>query len=126
MMSSSALPLSDGIGEAYRSPQHDCAIVKTSAPAHYNNFIRFHKQNPHVYETLRRMALKAKRSGLKKYGIKALYEVARWKLRFETNDALSDFKLNNNYPAFYARMLMENEPELNQFFETRNRRNTND
>lgn len=30
-----------------------------------------------------------------------------------------EYKLNNDYRAFYARLLMANEPELAGFFETR-------
>lgn len=30
-----------------------------------------------------------------------------------------EYRLNNVYTAFYARLLMDNEPELQGFFETR-------
>ena len=36
-----------------------------------------------------------------------------------TNDPASEFKLNNNYRSFYSRLLMEQEPELAGYFETR-------
>lgn len=81
-------------------------------------FAEFHEQNPHVYEMLRRLALDAARHG-RKLGIAMLFEVLRWQYAMNTNDQASEFKLNNNYRAFYARLLMEREPELADYFETR-------
>ena len=80
-------------------------------------FYQFHAQNPHVYERLRQLALDLKNRGRKKYGIAGLFEVLRWEHAMSTTD--EDFKLNNNYRAYYARLLMENEPELDGFFATR-------
>ncbi len=37
----------------------------------------------------------------------------------QTDDPTSEFRLNNDYRALYARQLMDNEPELDGFFETR-------
>lgn len=84
-----------------------------------DRFRRFHAQNPHVYELLRKMALALKRNN-QQMGMKGLFEVLRWNYMFTTNDP--DFKLNNNYTPFYSRLLMEQEPALKGFFETRQRR----
>lgn len=81
-------------------------------------FDAFHAANPHVYSNLRRLALDAARRG-RKMGIKALYEVLRWQYSMNTTDDVSEFKLNNNYTSFYARLLMDQEPELAGYFETR-------
>ena len=84
-------------------------------------FEAFHIENPHVYALLRELALEARKAGVRVYGISMLWEVLRWKLCVETisND---EFKLNNNYRALYARMLMRTEPMLKDFFLTRKRR----
>jgi hypothetical protein len=79
-------------------------------------FEAFHAANPHVYDHLRRLALDARRKG-RQMGIKALYEVLRWQYAMATTD--DDYKLNNSYTSFYARLLMEREPELAGYFETR-------
>lgn len=79
-------------------------------------FAAFHQANPHVYTNLRRLALDAKRRG-RQVGIKMLYEVLRWQYAMQTSG--DDFKLNNSYTSFYARLLMEHEPELIGYFETR-------
>jgi hypothetical protein len=82
-------------------------------------FWDFHMQNPEVYEELRSLALQMRRRGVEHYGIGGLFEVLRWHRRMQTVDQASDFKLNNNYRSFYARLLMEREPELEGFFELR-------
>ena len=81
-------------------------------------FEAFHTANPHVYARLRSLALDAARQG-REVGIKMLFEVLRWQAVMSTNDPSSEFKLNNGYTSFYARRLMECEPELKDFFETR-------
>jgi len=83
-------------------------------------FRDFHRKNPKVYDQLRELALKMRRTGRKKYGIKSLFEVLRWHRALATTD--DDFKLNNNYTAYYARLLMEKEPELQGFFDLRKSR----
>lgn len=80
-------------------------------------FAEHHAANPQIYDALRRFALEAKRSGRPRIGIKMLYERVRWHTTVETRD--DTFKLNNNWHAFYARLLMQQEPELQGFFETR-------
>lgn len=82
-------------------------------------FQRFHRRNPHVYDLLRKMALALYKNN-QRMGMKGLFEVLRWNYMFTTSDP--DFKLNNNYTSLYARLLMEQEPALRGFFETRRRR----
>src|SRR4030095_3198875 len=76
----------------------------------------YHAENPHIYAKLREFALEAKRAGRRHIGIGMLYERLRWYTLIEAKG--DTFKVNNNYRAFYARMLME-DPELDGIFETR-------
>lgn len=80
-------------------------------------FAEFHASNPHVYGHLRTLALGLRRRGHESGGIAQLFEVLRWQQAMQTVG--DDFKLNNDYRAFYARMLMSEEPELAGFFEIR-------
>jgi hypothetical protein len=80
-------------------------------------FAEFHAANPRVYATLVRLARQAKARGRERCGIKMLWEVARWEIYLATSDP--DFKLNNNFHSRYARLVMEREPDLAGFFETR-------
>lgn len=82
-------------------------------------FWAFHRTNPHVYERLRTKALQLRRRGWTRYSIKTLYEVLRWEDDVETDDPNSDLKLNNSYTSRYARLLMQAESELTDFFQTR-------
>jgi hypothetical protein len=80
-------------------------------------FIEFHNENPWVYRELRRLALGLKKRGRGYYGIGALFEVLRYERAMTTTD--DEFKLNNNHRAFYARLLMRNESQLDGFFALR-------
>jgi hypothetical protein len=83
-------------------------------------FRAFHAANPQVYRELRGMALGIRRRGTTRYGIAGLFEVLRYRYSIQTSG--DSFKLNNDFRALYARMLMDSEPELAGFFETRERR----
>lgn len=81
-------------------------------------FLKFHHDNPHVYRMLVKFARQVKDSGRRRYGIKSLFERLRWHMAFEVKSE-TDFKLNNNYTSRYARLLMENETDLDGVFATR-------
>jgi hypothetical protein len=80
-------------------------------------FWEFHNHNPDVYHRLRDMARQLKRAGHQHYGIRGLFEVLRWEHAIKTFG--SEFKLNNNYTALYARALMLWEDDLWGFFRLR-------
>lgn len=80
-------------------------------------FQEFHSDNPKVYEELLALANQARSRGRHRIGIGMLFEVLRWNRYLTTTDP--DFKLNNNYRSRYARLLMDNHPELQGLFETR-------
>jgi len=83
-------------------------------------FWQFHHDHPEVYAELRLLALRLRDRGHGHYGIKALFEVVRFERAMLMTDDDS-FKLNNNYSALYARLLMKEEPRLKGFFELRAR-----
>jgi hypothetical protein len=93
-------------------------------------FLAFHHANPAVYLRLKALALQAKEAGYTHYGLASLWEVLRWERgpgRVRPDDPnpsplLPTIELNNDYRSFYARLLMENEPMLRGFFETRRMR----
>ena len=93
---------------------------------HEAEFWAFHAENPHIYQTLEERALQLRRSGITRWGIKALWEVCRYELALRTSTSARSFKLNNNYTSHYARLLMHNNPELAGLFETRNHRGDHD
>lgn len=84
---------------------------------HDAEFQAFHRANPHIFEALRAKALEAKQNGLRTFGMKALVEDIRWDPKVRTSG--KPWKLNNNHTAAYARLLMEETPELRGFFRLR-------
>ena len=81
-------------------------------------FDRFHADNPKVYEVLVRLAREwVGQFGGHKLGIATLYETARWQITLATNDA--EFRLNNNWRSYYARLIMAQEPDLAGLFDLR-------
>lgn len=81
-------------------------------------FEEFHNENPHVYRALVKLARRwVRQTGTRKLAIKTLYERARWEIVITTNDA--DFKMNNSYTAFYARLIMAQERDLRRIFDLR-------
>jgi hypothetical protein len=86
------------------------------------DFEAFHRNNPEVYNTLVRLARQAKALGHQRVGIKMLWEVMRWEVYIATANQIggnSEYKLNNNYTSRYARRIMEQESDLDGFFELR-------
>lgn len=82
-------------------------------------FEAFHAKYPQVYAKIVAMARTMKRRGFEHYGIKALVEVVRWHMALKTGE---EFKINNNYTSRYSRLIMQQEPDLAGFFDTRETR----
>lgn len=80
-------------------------------------FLKFHRANPEVFHKLRDMALDLKAKGFKCWGVWNLYGHLRYTHALETGT--DGYKLANGHIAYYARLLMQEVPELNGFFEIR-------
>ncbi len=94
-------------------------------PTIEERFTAFHQANPHVYRALRTLAAQrwdaAVRAGRKpKVGIAALYEALRWQQGLTTSGEV--WKLNNDYRAGYARLLLAERPEWAGFIDIREQR----
>ena len=93
----------------------DFSTEMTSA----DKFEEFNRLNPQVYSVLESMTAEMVNRGRRKIGIKMLIEVLRWNYYLETDDPNSDFKINNNYVSYYARLILERHPEWDGVFELR-------
>lgn len=91
-----------------------------SATDRRERFEKFHAANPAIYRELVRLAREAKAAGLEKIGIRALRERLRWWVKVEVRRA-GEYRLNDHLPAYYSRLIMEQEWDLAEFFETRDR-----
>ena len=81
-----------------------------------SDFNIYHRRNPSVYSKLLELSLRLKRVGASKYGMKALFEILRFNALLQSD---KKFELNNNLAPYYARLLMKNEPLLDDFFRIR-------
>ena len=79
-------------------------------------FNAYHKRSPQIYQKLKTLALRLKCVGASTYGMKALFEILRYNALLQSDQK---FKLQNNHAPYYARLLMQQEPQLAGFFYTR-------
>ena len=82
-------------------------------------FLRFHGENPHIYAELVKLCRQARQQGHGKIGMKMLWEVMRWNLWLQVKTDDEEFRLNNIYTSRYARLIMKNEPGLENIFNLR-------
>jgi hypothetical protein len=87
----------------------------------YARFLKFHGNNPEVYNNLVRLAREFRSKGFnhnRKMGIGMLYEVLRWNF-FLATETEEPFALSNDFRASYARLIMAQEADLKDAFNTR-------
>jgi hypothetical protein len=80
-------------------------------------FERFHADNPRVFELFKRFAAEVMGRGLKRFSADAIVQRIRWFVQVDTTG--DEFKVNDNYSAYYARLLIRECPEFDGFFELR-------
>lgn len=75
-------------------------------------------EGQYVKREVLRKANEIRRRGFSHYGIKAIMETIRWdrNLALGPNDG---FKVNDHYTSRLVRLLIEEQPDLDGFFETR-------
>lgn len=72
-----------------------------------------------VYAAVRAAALRLVDRGFRHYGVKALWEAARYDHALRVGPDVDGWKLNNDWTSRMARDLMAEEPRLLGFFELR-------
>ena len=77
----------------------------------------WHKENPHVYELFERFTMDAIRRGHKRLSAWLIVNRIRWETMVETTG--EDFKISNDFIAYYARLFMALHPEYDGFFKTK-------
>lgn len=96
------------------------AILPPTAQDHLTadqRFWRFHDQHPMVYRLLVQLTREfLRRTGKRRVSIAMAWERARWEYELETGEAP---KLDNSLKAYYARLIMAQEIDLRDVYETR-------
>ena len=80
-------------------------------------FNEFDAENPGVYELFKRFTFQIINAGHKHYSSDAVLHRIRWHTSIETRR--DEFKINNNFSAYYARKFHNDFPEYDGFFRTR-------
>jgi hypothetical protein len=95
-----------------------------AAPAHggaarslKHEWWEWHKANPHVYELFKRFTWQAINSGHKHLSAWLIVNRIRWETSIETKG--DDFKISNDFIAFYSRLFMHEFPQYQGFFRTK-------
>lgn len=78
----------------------------------------YHKQHPEVWRMFEEFAFQMINRGFKNYSVNAIFERIRWE-KDAGGDGENQFKIGNNYRAFYARRFMKKYPLHDGFFRTR-------
>ena len=81
--------------------------------------VAFHKQHPEVWNLFVQFTFQMINRGFKNYSAQhGVFARIRWEID-AGGDGSGEFKINNNYSAFYARAFMKKFPEHEGFFRTR-------
>ena|ERR1039458_3336041 len=81
-------------------------------------FDKYHAKNPHVYLMFIKYAREVKAAGHNKFSIWAVANRVRWHYNFEVRGTYK-YKISNDLLSRYSRRIMENEPDLVGFFNTK-------
>jgi len=74
----------------------------------------WHNKNPEVYELFKRFTMQVINTGRKRYSHWAIMNQIRWHTEIQTSG--SEFKISNNYIAYYARLFVHENPKYKNFF----------
>lgn len=80
-------------------------------------FERYHFLNPQIYNAFRYFTLKAIEKGYKRLSAEFIINIIRWETKISATD--DDYKINNNYKAFYVRKFISDFPKYKNLFELR-------
>lgn len=72
-----------------------------------------------IYAAVARAAMRLRRRGIKRYGVAALFEAARYTHALRAGVDADGFKCNNNWRSRLVRELIVEYPELAGMFELR-------
>jgi hypothetical protein len=82
-----------------------------------DKFPEYHKQNTQIYDAFKKTTFEAIEKGHRLFSAEFVFNVIRWNTRVSAND--TEYKINNNYKAFYSRMFMNEYPQHKGLFLTR-------
>lgn len=84
----------------------------------------YHNAHPEVWKFFDEFTKNRIAKGFKHYSVNAIFERIRWESDIGA-DGKVEFKIGNNFRAFYARAWMDLNPEYSGFFRTRKQTSEN-
>lgn len=86
-------------------------------------FLAYHQKYPEIWKHFERLSLMVWNTGRRKYGAQTIVHNIRWHVEIENRG--EDFKINNEFIAYYARVFLIKYPEAAEagFFELRELKN---
>lgn len=105
------------LGLAFDRQHTAITFVRSRPEAFRAGFAEWLKANWPVYEEFERRALRLANAGRRHYGARSIWEV----MRFDSavGELAGEWKLNDHWPPYVARLAMMMEPRLAGMFETR-------
>ena len=100
-----------------------CAVFPTTDPNLVRRFCNYHRANQHVFEEFHRRAIEMRATGREKYSGWVIINRIRWDYDLRTTGDV--FKVNNDFIALFARLLIHEQPSFQGFFELRRMKATN-
>ena len=92
-------------------------MAEGADPIAVDIFFEVAKARIDIWREFERLALRVWETGRRKYSAQTIMHVIRWNSDIERGQ--EEFDINNNYIAYYSRMLMYQYPEAVGFFEIR-------
>lgn len=80
-------------------------------------FLKYHKENPHVYQEFKKLTFKTIQKGFKHYSARGIIQLLRWHTGVSENG--TGLKINDHRSMYYGRMFMNEYPEHDGFFRLR-------
>lgn len=78
---------------------------------------RWHQQNPDVYKMFERFTFEAINAGHSRLSAWLIVNRIRWETTVVTQG--EDFRISNDFIAWYARLFMHLHPQFSGFFQTK-------
>lgn len=82
------------------------------------NYLKHRRENPEIWEMFEKLTLRLINNGVRRFGAKCIMENVRYNTALRTKG--EQYKINNNYTAYYSREFASKYPQHANFFELRN------
>ena len=86
-------------------------------PTLSDRFNEYDRDNPDVWDLFKRFTKDALKAGHDRFSSQSIIERIRWETSVQWR---GEFKINNDYAAFYARKYHKQFPQCDGFFRPRN------